>query len=139
LGYPALINCAVGLTTSKTPSIDLLDKYSSIIYHHQLLAADIKKKHTPLYGLTFTSFTDDVGVVDMKTRTGTINAGHMNAYLIIPGIVYHLSTKLQRGVKYDHLGQDKELKHIEFLTQFGYTTRKITNSAAAYHTYTLLL
>jgi hypothetical protein len=87
LGYPTLINCAVGLTTSKIPSINLLDKYISIIYHHQLLAADIKKKITPLYGLTFTSFTDDVGVVDMKTRTRMINAGHMNAYLIIPGII----------------------------------------------------
>jgi hypothetical protein len=48
----------------------------------------------------------------------------MNAYLIIQGIVYHLSTKLQKGVMYDHLGQDKEVKLIEFLTQFGYPMRK---------------
>jgi hypothetical protein len=45
-----------------------------------------------------------------------IDAGHMNAYLIITGIVYHLSTKMQKGVKYDHLGQDTEVKLIEFLT-----------------------
>jgi hypothetical protein len=48
----------------------------------------------------------------------------MNGYLIIQGIVYHLSTKLQKCVAYDHLGQDTEVKLIEFLTQFGYTTRK---------------
>jgi hypothetical protein len=54
--------------------------------------------------------------VDKKTRTHKINAGHMNAYLIIPSIVYHLSAKLQKGVMYDHLGQDKEVKLIEFLT-----------------------
>jgi hypothetical protein len=59
--------------------------------------------------------TDDVGVLDKKTKTGTINAGHMNGYLIIPGIVYHLSTKLQNGVAHDHLGQDKEFKPNEFL------------------------
>ncbi len=106
-----------GLTTSKTPSIDLLDKYISIIHHNRLLAADIQQqKITPLYGLTFTNFTDDVGVVDKKTTTHTINAGHMNAYLIIPGIVYLLSTKLQKGVKYDQLGQDTKVKLIEFLT-----------------------
>ncbi len=48
----------------------------------------------------------------------------MNAYLIIPGIVYHLSTKLQKGVNYDHLGQDTEVELIEFQTWFGYATRK---------------
>jgi hypothetical protein len=102
----------------------LLDRYILIIYHHQLLAADIQQKNTPPYGLTFPSFTDNSGVIDKKTKTCMINAGHINAYLIIPRIVYHLSTKLQKGVKYDHLGQDKEVKLIEFLTQFGYATRK---------------
>jgi hypothetical protein len=48
----------------------------------------------------------------------------MNGYLIILGTVYHLSTKLQKGVTHDHLGQDTEVKLIEFLTQFGYATRK---------------
>jgi hypothetical protein len=77
-----------------------------------------------MYELTFSSFTDDVGVVDKKTETCTIDAGHMNGYLIIPGIVYHLSTKLQKGVTHDCLGEDTEVKLIEFLTQFGYATRK---------------
>jgi hypothetical protein len=48
----------------------------------------------------------------------------MNGYFIIPGIVYHLSTKLQKGVTHDHLGQDTEVKLIAFLTQFGYATNK---------------
>jgi hypothetical protein len=71
---------------------------------------------TPPYGLTFASFTDDVGVVDTKTKTRTINTGHMNGHLIIPRIVYHLSTKLQKGVTHDCLGQDTKVKLIEFLT-----------------------
>jgi hypothetical protein len=61
-------------------------------------------------------FTDDGGVVDKKTKTHTIVTGHMNGYLIVPGIVYHLSTKLQKGVRHDRLGQDTEVKLIEFLT-----------------------
>jgi hypothetical protein len=72
----------------------------------------------------FASFTDDVGVIDKKTRTRKIDAGHMNVYLIIPGIVHHLSIKLQKGVMYDHLGQDKEVQLVEFLTQFEYAMRK---------------
>ncbi len=74
--------------------------------------------------MTFASFTDDIGVVDKKIKMRTINAGHMNGYLIIPGIVYHLSLKLQKGVTHYHLGQDTEVKLIEFLTQFEYATRK---------------
>jgi hypothetical protein len=48
----------------------------------------------------------------------------MNGYLTIPGIIFHLSTKLQKDVTHDHLGQDTEVKLIEILTQFGYATRK---------------
>ncbi len=65
-----------------------------------------------------------MGVVDKKTKTRMIDAGHMNGYLIIPGIVYHLSTKLQKGVIHDHLGQDTEVTLIEFLTRFRHATRK---------------
>jgi hypothetical protein len=94
-----------------------------IVYHHQLLASPTRK-FTPPYELTFPSFTDDVGVVDKKTKTRAIGAGHMNGYLILPGIVYHLSAKLQKGVTHDHLGQDTEVKVIELLAWFGYATRK---------------
>jgi hypothetical protein len=60
----------------------------------------------------------------------------MNGYLIILGIVYHLSTKLQKGVTHDRLGQDTEVKLIEFLTQFGYATRKLpTVQLHAAHTH----
>jgi hypothetical protein len=83
-----------------------------------------KKQFTLPYGLTFASFTDDVGIVDKKTKTRTIDVGHMNGYLIIPGIVHHLITKLQKGVMHDCLGQDTEVNLFEFLTQFGHATRE---------------
>jgi hypothetical protein len=41
---------------------------------------------------------------------------HEWAPYIIPGIVYYLSTKLPKGVTHDCLGQDTEVKLLEFLT-----------------------
>ncbi len=55
------------------------------------------KQTLPPYGLTFASFTTDVDVVDIKAKQCKIDASHANAYLIIPGIVYHLSATLDKG------------------------------------------
>jgi hypothetical protein len=108
LGYPTLINCAEWTDYVKNP----FNHVARQIYLNHVSPSTPSSRHptktfTPPYGLTFASFTDDVGVVDKKTRTHTINAGQMNAYLTIPGIVYHLSTKLHKGIMYDHLGQEK--------------------------------
>jgi hypothetical protein len=125
LGYPTVINCAEWTNYIKNH----FDRFTRQIYLNRISPSFPSSRYptrifTPLYGLIFASFTDDVGVVDKKTKSRTINAGHMNGYLIIPGIVYHLSTKLQKGVMHDHLGQESEVKLIEFLTRFGYATRK---------------
>ncbi len=117
MGYPALINCAEWTDYVKN-LFDLVARQRYL--NHTSPSNPISRHPTKIftlpYGLTFASFTDDVGVVDKKTRKRKINAGHMHAYLIIQGIVYHLRTKLQKGVMYDHLGQDKEVKLIKFLT-----------------------
>ncbi len=47
---------------------------------------------------------------------------HRNAFLIVPRIVYNLSTKLQKGV--NHLGQNQEMNLIHFITRFGYATQR---------------
>ncbi len=82
------------------------------------------KKLSPPYGLTFASFTTDIGVVEVKEKRRKIDAGHVNAYLIIPGIVYHLSATLEKGNIHEHVGREKEMQLIQFLCRFGYTTRK---------------
>ncbi len=125
MGYPTVLNCAEWTNYVQNP----VDWFTRQIYHDHTSPSTPSSRHctrifTPPYGLTFASFTDDVRVIDKKTKTRTINAGHMNGYLIIPGIVYHLSTTLQKGVTHDRLGQDTEVKLIEFLTRFGYATRK---------------
>jgi hypothetical protein len=137
LGYLTVINCAEWTNFIKNP----FDWFTRQIYLNRISPSSPSSRHptrkfTPPYGLTFASFTDAVGVVDNKTKTCTIAAGHMNGYLIILGIVYRLSIKLQKGVMHDHLGQDTEVNLIEFLTQFGYATRKSpTVQLHAAHTY----
>jgi hypothetical protein len=61
------------------------------------------------------SLTSDVGPVKKKH----IDVRHMNAFLIVPGIVYNLSTKLQKGVLHDHLGQIKKLILLVLLQDLG--------------------
>ncbi len=46
--------------------------------------------------IAFSCFTTDVGVVEVKEKRRKIDAGHVNAYVIIPGIVYHLSKTLEK-------------------------------------------
>jgi hypothetical protein len=125
LGYLTVINCAEWTNYIKKP----FNWFTRQIYLDQISPSTPSSRHptrifTPPYRLTFASFTDDVGVVEKKTKIRTIDTGHMNGYLIILRIVYHLCTKLQKGVMHDCLGQDTEVKLIEFLTQFGYATRK---------------
>ncbi len=141
LEYPTVINCAEWTNCVKT----LFNWFTRQLYldHTSLSTPRSRhptKKFTPPYGLTFASFTDDVGFVDTRRqKTRTVEAGHMNGYLIIPGIVYHLSTKLQKGVMHDHLGQDRKVELIEFLTQFGYATRKSPKCSCMPHIHTTAL
>ena len=49
---------------------------------------------TPPYGITFDSVTTDVGTI----KTGgmrKIDARHYNGYLLIPGLVYHMLSKIK--------------------------------------------
>jgi hypothetical protein len=116
LGYPTVINWAEWTNYIENP----FDRFTRQIYLDRISPSTPSSRYpTRIFtlpnGLTFTRFTDDVGVVDKKTKTCTINAGNMNGYLIMPGIVYHLSTKLQKGVTHDPVGHT-EVKLIEFLT-----------------------
>ena len=69
----------------------------------------------PPYRLAFASFTTDVGVVDVKEKRRKIDAVHINASLIIPGLVYHLSATLQKGSIHEYVGKPKEKNLIQFL------------------------
>ncbi len=55
-----------------------------------------KNKMKSPYSIFWPSLMTDVGPVEAKARK--IDVRHVNGYLIIPGIVYLLSTKLQKFV-----------------------------------------
>jgi len=48
---------------------------------------------TPPYGITYKSVTTDLGTVATKHGARKVDVRLYNAYLLIPGIVLHLSSK----------------------------------------------
>jgi hypothetical protein len=78
---------------------------------------------TPPYALTFDSLTTDVGPV---TTVGgrKINARHYNGYLIIPGTVYHMASKITNSLVTNRYGNQFEVGIINFIARFGNYTRK---------------
>ena len=49
---------------------------------------------SPPYGITFESVTTDVGTIETGGMR-KIDARHYNGYLIIPGLVYHMLSKIK--------------------------------------------
>ena len=89
---------------------------------HQKAVPIATKKIKPPYSICWESLTSDVGPVEAKRRK--IDVRHVNGYLIIPGIVYLLSTKLQKVVLNDRLGEEQEMNLINFIVRFGYATQR---------------
>jgi hypothetical protein len=75
----------------------------------------------PLYGITYESLTYNVGLLEKQVHL--IDDRHYNAYLLVPSLVYHLSTKLKNNVIHNRIGQIEEIKLMEFLTRYGYAMR----------------
>ena len=49
---------------------------------------------TPPYGISLESVTTDVGKIDTGGMR-KVDARHYNGYLLIPGLVYHMSSKIK--------------------------------------------
>ncbi len=75
----------------------------------------------PPFVITYKSLTYNVGGVDRQVQL--IDVQHYNAYLLVPTLVYHLSTKLKNDAIHNCIGQTAEVKLIQFLTRYGYATR----------------
>ncbi len=114
LNWDAYIRNPFDLTTRK----DFLNTIS-------LLCLD-KMKHnkmSPPYAITFQHLTSNVGPV--TTYTGRkIDARHYNRYLIMPGIVYHIASKITNSLVTDRYGNPFEVGVINFIARFGNYTRK---------------
>ena len=67
----------------------------------------------PPYGITYESLTYNVGLLEKHVHL--IDVRHYNAYLLMPRLVYHLSTKLKNDVILNRIGLIEEVKLIKFL------------------------
>ena len=72
-------------------------------------------KMTPPYAITFKNLTTDVGHVTIHEGR-KIDARHYNGYLIIPGIVYHMASKITNSLVTDRYGNPFEVGIINFIT-----------------------
>ncbi len=75
-------------------------------------------KMMPPYAITFKNLTTDVGpITTYKGRK--IDARYYNGYLIIPGIVYHMATKITNSLVTDCYGNPFKVGIINFIARFG--------------------
>ena len=52
-----------------------------------------------------------------------LDVQHLNAHVLVPRLVYTLSTKLKKEAMHNCIGKSSKLKLIKFLTRYGYATR----------------
>lgn len=79
---------------------------------------------TPPYRITYESVTTDIGKVENRNGPRKVDARMYNGYLIIPGLVYHLMSKMKNVNVNTLLGNDFEVKVINFIARYGNYTRK---------------
>jgi len=80
-----------------------------------------KNQVSPPCRITFKSITSDVRPISGGTQK--LDVRHMNAYRIIPGIMYMLQARL-RGVVVKKILNDKDIMWaIEYVTRYCYATR----------------
>ncbi len=94
------------------------DKTKAYLAH---TALESKKALNPPFGITFENLTNDAGTIEQSKQL--LDVRHYNAYLLIPRLVYHLSTKLHRQIMSQRLGKNYEIDLIHFMTRFGYEKR----------------
>ncbi len=100
---------------------DKTSTYLTLSLPHHKVSGTKGERSFPPFGITYESLTYDVGAVDRQVRL--IDVQQYNAYLLVPRLVYHLSTKLKNNAIHNRIGQTDEVKLIRFLTRYGYATR----------------
>ena len=135
--YPHFLRCDIWKSFIRDP-FNISNRESFIEFISPERTKGGTKKIKPPYSIFWESLTTDVGPVEHKSRL--IDVRHVNGYLIIPGIVYLLSTKLQKAVLNDRLGEEIEMNLINYITRFGYGMRRGPHVTlhGAYSRYTTL-
>jgi hypothetical protein len=90
------------------------------------LSCTDKKKDTKMmhpYALALENVTTDMGPISSHGQR-KIDARHYNKFLLTPGIVYHMTSKIQNSHLNDCYRNPFEVGIINFITQFGNYMRK---------------
>ena len=113
-----------GMPISKTPSTRVARK--EWVKSVALPCTDENKvtEMTPPYGITYESVTTDIGTLANRNGPRKVDARMYNGYLIIPGLVYHLLSKMKNVSVNTLLGNEFEVKVINFIARYGNYTRK---------------
>ncbi len=72
----------------------------------------------PPYALALENVTMDMGLISTH-RQRKIDARHNNGFLLTPGIMYHIASKMQNSLLNDCYGNPFEVGIINFITRFG--------------------
>jgi hypothetical protein len=70
---------------------------------------------TPPYALALENVTTDVGPISTHGQR-KIDARHYNGFLLTPGIVYHIASKMQNSLLNDRYGNPFKMGIIKFIT-----------------------
>jgi hypothetical protein len=70
---------------------------------------------TPLYALALENVTTDVGPISSHGQR-KIDAWHYNGFLLTPGIVYHMTSKIQNSLLNDHYRNPFKVGIFNFIT-----------------------
>jgi len=92
------------------------------VFTRQCLSSQVKDVVvSPPYRIDFKSITK--GVLPIEKGRQKLDVRHMNAYQIIPGIMYILRARLQGGLVKTILNNPEVTKAIDYVTRYCYATR----------------
>ena len=77
---------------------------------------------TPPYGITLDSVTTDVGPIDTGGMR-KVDTRHYNGYLLVPGLVYHMSSIIKKIRINELYGNPIEVGIINCIARYGPNTR----------------
>ncbi len=117
-GYPVCITGVVWDAYVDNP-FDLCTR-KEFLSTISLSCIDEKKetKMKPPYALALENVTTDVGPLSTHGQR-KIDARHYNGFLLTPGIMYHIASKMQNSLLNKCYGNPFEVGIINFLTRFG--------------------
>jgi hypothetical protein len=94
---------------------DKISTYLTLSSTRHKVSGTKGERSFPPFGITYKSLTYNVGMVNRQVRL--IDVQHYNAYLLVPRLVCHLSTKLKNNAIHNCIGQTDKVKLLSIFSQ----------------------